>query len=168
MNINITEGDIDKPTYDPPILVKLIHARKNDVFYRTATTQGGRFNSKFSITSNGVLVQQTIFDSSVQIVVSSVLFQRILMVSHHPLVAGHPCQLRMNDTLRRHLCWLHIANEVNPIVSTCQAAKETTPSTAVSVNCSSSQHLDHLTFSQLISWDRFSKQRIVARTYLSL
>lgn len=57
VNIINVDASTDKPTYDPPTFIKLIHVQKNDVFYQTATAEIGRANSKFSINSNGLLVR---------------------------------------------------------------------------------------------------------------
>lgn len=100
VHINNIGANTEKSTYDPSIVFDLIHAQKNDVFYRKRATQEGRANSEFSINSNGLFIQQSSVDGVIQVVTALSLRPRILMLLHQPQLAGNPGQQRMYDTLQ--------------------------------------------------------------------
>lgn len=51
-------------------------------------------------------------DSAIQILVQTSLRKRIPYHSHLLVLAGHPAQRRMNDSMRREFYWRHMANHV--------------------------------------------------------
>lgn len=67
--VDITEATMDKQTYDPSTLVKVIHFRKNDIFCQTAIAQVGCANSKFNINAEEMLIRGSIVDGAIYIVV---------------------------------------------------------------------------------------------------
>lgn len=55
----------------------------------------------------------------------SLLWQRLLMMSHYRPIAGHPSQCRMYETLRATFSWLLIAAKVDYIVQNCASCTRT-------------------------------------------
>lgn len=89
MHINNTDVSMDKQTYDEPPIFELIHLQINHFLDQTGTAQTGRANGEFSINSDVQLVQRSIVDGAIQIVVSPLLHQNILLISQYPPIAEH-------------------------------------------------------------------------------
>lgn len=122
---------------------------------QTAATWVGRAIRKIGINSDGLLVLLLAVNSAIKIVVRPSLHQRILMVSHHPQIAGHPGQRRIYATLRCNFYWPLMTTEVDHIVLTYPSCATTTPSIVIGGNRIASQHLEQSTLSQSTPWDLF-------------
>lgn len=67
--------------------------------------QVGHSNSDFNVNTDSRLVWRSCADEELQIVVAPWLFQRILIQSHHPLIAALPSQ-RRNGNTQQHKFYL--------------------------------------------------------------
>lgn len=81
--------------------------------------------SGYTLDELGVLVRQAQIDVAVQRRVPLSSRPKILHLAHHSTMAGHPGERRMQDSLRRKYCWLHIASDVEEVVRNCADCTKT-------------------------------------------
>lgn len=75
-----------------------------------------------------LLVREARLDGTVQTVPPLLLWQRVLVMAHHPPIAGHSGQPSMYDAPRRTSCWPQIAADVDYIVRSCTICAQNNPS----------------------------------------
>lgn len=73
-----------------------------DTFCKTATLQVGCQRSALHLDHYGFLIRKSIVDKATLVGVLELLRKRMLYLSPHPLIAGHPGQRRVYDTLRQN------------------------------------------------------------------
>ena len=100
-------------------------AQAEDAFCRFAAETVGTPNSKFDMDRYGFLVWKSPLDGTLQRVVPTRLRPRVLYLSHHPRLAGHPGATRMYYTLRREYYWPHMASDASSTVRNCTSCAAT-------------------------------------------
>jgi len=81
-------------------------------------------NSEFKV-QDGLLCRTSPIDSCVQVVVPRSLINRLLYLSHDPVLQGHPGITRMYDTLRQHFYWPLMYGDIEYYVATCRSCAKT-------------------------------------------
>lgn len=119
-NTSTNDDKVASPQlFQPPALAKFLRAHTNDSFCPMEITQVGHTNSKLNINTDGLLTRRSLVDEALQIVVAPSLLQRFFTQSHYPAIKEHPRQLCMYNTLRREFDRLHMAANIESIVSKC-------------------------------------------------
>ena len=108
-------------TLPQPITVEeIVQEQKLDSFCQTTLARMNRKRrSSFYEDEHGVLRRKCPYDGQVQIVLPETLRPRVLHLTHHSLLAGHPGQTRLYNTLRRTYYWPHMAADVFATVRNC-------------------------------------------------
>lgn len=76
-------------------------------------------NIRFNFDSDEVLVTASSSDGVSQRVVGTFLRHQSLHPFYYFLLAGHPGERRMYDSIRNDLCWPHMANDIYAMVRGC-------------------------------------------------
>ena len=108
----------DLPT--PVTFDEILHEQKTDSYCQTIlSTQNPKLRSSFFEGDDAILRRKCPYDGQIQIVLPETLRPRVLKLSHHSLMAGHPGQTRLYNTLRRVYYWPHMAADVFATVRNC-------------------------------------------------
>lgn len=84
-----------------------------------AAQRAGTRNTEFKIDKNGLIVRVAPIDDAVQILIPRALWERLLYHSNHLVMAGHPGQHQMYDSMQGKFFWPHIANNLFSSCSAC-------------------------------------------------
>ena len=106
----------------PLTVDEILEEQKSDTFCQNVISKSSskRRSSFFEDPDDGLLKRRCPYDGQVQIVLPETLRPRVLSLSHHSLLAGHPGQTRLYNTLRRTYYWPHMAADAFATVRNCQ------------------------------------------------
>lgn len=80
---------------------EFIVRQENDLYCKATSVQAGHPNFEFHSNHRSLLICKSTVHKATQIVVLALLCKRILHLTQHSLVTGHPDHHRMYNTLRR-------------------------------------------------------------------
>lgn len=89
----LTKHVDDKPSSIQEFLME----QAQDPYCKIAAKSVGLPNSEYRIDQHGLLVRRSMIGGSIQTAVPQSLRSRVLYLSHHTPIAGHPGQRRMRD-----------------------------------------------------------------------
>ena len=108
------------PTFEAIQLSEWLEEQRNDDFCnRILSRQSEKTDSAFSEDEDGLLRRRALLDGAEQIVVPKTLKPRLLTMCHRSVLAGHPGQTRMYDTMRRTYYWPQMAADIAATVRDC-------------------------------------------------
>lgn len=111
----------EKPIDTLPTVEELIVEQARHNCCKLAILNVGKSGSKVSFHQCGHLGGQSIGDTSIQIVSQTSLRARILYLTYHPSMAGHPGQRCMNAMSSQIYHWSHMASNVYTIIAKCES-----------------------------------------------
>lgn len=76
-----------------------------------AALSEGAADSEYMIDKNKLIARVAPIDGAVQLVARA-LCNRIMYSSHHPVMAGHPCQRHLHDSMQMEFYWLHMSKDM--------------------------------------------------------
>lgn len=119
-------------------------------------------------------------DDTARIVISEIHLERLLYRLHHPVMAGHPGQWCMYDSMRREFYWAHMTKNVYISVDNCSACagNGTSPKLKPELQLATSSLFEFVTIDiygslprtlneiqyVLVMTDRYSKPTEIIRT----
>jgi len=111
----------DELVPEPITVEEWLHEQSLDSLCQNlqAEAESGK-RTRFRMNEQGVLIREHPSNNNQQIVVPERLRPRVLMLHHHPVVAGHPGVRRMYDTLRQGYYWPTMIVEVFATVRACE------------------------------------------------
>lgn len=112
MDDSVTLMESHGKEMQPPTLINLFEAQSNDCTWTRAAFAISLQKSMFNFDAEGALVQTSTIDSGLQRLIPAALQSSILHLCHHSLLAGHPEEQQIYDTMRKSLHWPHMANVV--------------------------------------------------------
>ena len=110
----IVPADVSPITHE-----EMIREQANDPVCQRYVALSNTTNSVFSLDEHGTLIRTSSLDGSKQIVVPRSLQQRLLYLSHYPLLAGHPGGTKLYETLRIQYYWMFMAHDCYETVRSC-------------------------------------------------
>lgn len=110
-----THGEETKPS----TVKELLEALASDHTCIQAPQIIGPSNSIYTFDTGGALVQVSPIDGASQRYISTTLRQRIVHLCQHSLLAVHPSEREVYDTMRQHCLWSHMADDVYSTVTRC-------------------------------------------------
>ena len=104
----------------PLTFEEILQEQKNDSYCQTILARvSTKKKNPFFEGDDGLLRRKCPYDGQVQIVLPESLRPRVLNLSHHALLAGHPGQTRLYNTVRRTYYWPHMAADTYATVRNC-------------------------------------------------
>lgn len=119
----------------------------------------------FNYDCSGALVWQASVDRTLRKYVTVAFRTRILYISYHPTLPGHPRKLRMYDTMRHQLFCLHKANDVIRQRTIATHAPKVDFKRSISVSSHYYQLLEHSSLGPFIYWNHYRNQPRVSKTW---
>lgn len=104
-----------------------IRKQSSDAFCRFVMSRFGQPHSSNHVDKYGIFVFHSQIDGALQTIVPQLLSERVLFLSCHPPIAGHPGMRLMYDTLGRDFYCVHVANGVYGVVNKCKSCARNCP-----------------------------------------
>lgn len=122
--VQIAENnDAEKESTVPPLRT-CKQQQAMDVFCKQMAENVDWANAEYTVYKNGLIVQIVFIDGVFEVLLPQPPWNRLLYHSHYPVMAGHPGQQLMYDSMRRKFHWPHMANDVYTTATNCSACAQ--------------------------------------------
>ena len=110
-----------RPTFEPIQLREWLEEQAADDFcMNVLSRQSSTKDSAFFEDEDGLLRRRSVLDGAEQLVVPRNLRARLLGMSHRSVLAGHPGQTRMYDSMRKTYYWPQMTADIAAVIRNCR------------------------------------------------